>query len=258
MSEKTLQNSVAMVTGAASGIGRAAAQLLAAQGATVYFSDINLPGVQTTGGSGRCLGMELDVTSEPAWETSIARIIESESALNILINCAGIAAVANVCDQTLDDWRKVMSVNLEGAMLGTKHAIRAMRQTNARGSIVNVASVSGIKAQPGSAAYCASKAALLMLTQVAALECVKNGDPIRVNAVSPGGVRTPMWHKMPFFQKMIEEKGSEQAAWAALEPPGQPFATPEQISQAIVFLTSDAAVHINGTNLVIDNGYGLT
>src|SRR5262249_17872544 len=153
-------------------------------------------------------------------------------------NCAGISAACPVAEIALDDWRRVMAVNLEGVVLGTKHAILAMRQTSQAGSIVNVSSVSGVKAQPGASAYCTSKAAVIMFSKVAALECLRNGDKIRVNCVSPSGVKTPMWRTMPFFQDLMAEHGSEEAAFRAMaeasSSPGR-WATPEEIAMAILY-----------------------
>src|SRR5262249_5034629 len=139
-------------------------------------------------------------------------------------------------------------------------AVRVMRQTGTAGSVVNVSSVSGIKAQPGASAYCTSKAAVLMLTKVAALECLRNGDKIRVNAVSPSGVKTPMWKTMPFFQDLMAKEGGEEAAFRAMErasPSSGRFALPEEIALAILYLASDESRLVTGTDLVIDAGYTL-
>jgi NAD(P)-dependent dehydrogenase (short-subunit alcohol dehydrogenase family) len=158
---------------------------------------------------------------------------------------------------TLEEWRRVMSVNLEGVLLGTKHGIRAMRKHGCGGSIVNVSSVSGVKASATAAAYCASKAAVCMLSRVAALECKAAGDGIRVNAVLPTGVKTPMWRTMPFFQDLIRETGSEEEAFAKMTAAGGPmdrFAEPEEVAAAVLFLASDEARIITGTELLVDDG----
>src|SRR5262249_10280779 len=143
--------------------------------------------------------------------------------------------------------RRVMAVNLEGVFLGTKHAIRVIRQHSKAGSIVNVASLLGIKAQPGASAYCASKAAVLMLSKTAALECLRNGDRIRVNTVSPSGVKTPMWKTQPFFQDLIAKEGSEEKAFEAMakmSPHGR-WALPEEIALGILYLASDESLYVN-------------
>jgi NAD(P)-dependent dehydrogenase (short-subunit alcohol dehydrogenase family) len=252
---------VALVTGAASGIGQATARVLAQQGAAVFCADVNTSGAdetakQITAAGGAAWACALDVTSEAAWERAIEQAVRERGRLDILVNCAGIAAAAPIAETTLEDWRRVMAVNLEGAFLGTKHAVRVMRQTSRAGSIVHVSSVSGLKAQPGAAAYCASKAALIMLSRTAALECLRGGDPIRVNTVSPSGVKTPMWKTQPFFQELMEKEGGEEAAFQAMvrDAPYGRFALPEEVALAIVYLASDESLYVTGTDLAIDNG----
>jgi NAD(P)-dependent dehydrogenase (short-subunit alcohol dehydrogenase family) len=252
---------VALVTGAASGIGRAAAVTLAAEGAAVGCADLNANGAEETAAmiaaaGGSAWPCRLDVTSESAWGEAIGQVLQTRGRLDIAVNCAGISFACPVADMSLDDWRRVMAVNLEGAFLGTAHAIRAMRQGSRRGSIVNVASVSGVKAQPGASAYCASKAALIMLSRAAALECLRNGDAIRVNCVSPTGVKTPMWRTMPFFRDLMAQEGGEEAAFQAMaraSPHGR-WAQPEEVAGAILYLASDESAFITGTNLLFDNG----
>jgi NAD(P)-dependent dehydrogenase (short-subunit alcohol dehydrogenase family) len=251
----------ALVTGAASGIGRATALTLAEHGAAVCCADLNLAGARetveaVTGTGGSAWECGLDVTRESAWEATMEQVVKTAGGLDILVNCAGISAACPVADLTLDDWRRVMSVNLESVVLGTKHAIRTMRTGRRKGSIVTVASVSGLKAQPGASAYCTSKAAIIMFSRVAALECLRNGDGIRVNTVSPSGVKTPMWKTMPFFQELMAKEGGEEAAFAAMtrSAPHGRFALPEEIALAILYLASDEALYVTGTDLAIDNG----
>jgi NAD(P)-dependent dehydrogenase (short-subunit alcohol dehydrogenase family) len=228
---------VAFVTGAASGIGRATAFALANQGAAVGCADIHPAGAEETAAGvvaagGAAWPCHLDVTSEPAWQTAMEQVIHRHGHLDIAVNCAGISFASPLGETSLEDWRRVLAVNLEGVFLGTKHAIRVMRQHPRTGSIVNVASVSGVKAQPGAAAYCTSKAAVIMFSKAAALECLRDGGTIRVNAVSPGGVRTPMWKAMPLFQELMAKEGGEEAAFQALaqaSPHGQ-FARPEEVA----------------------------
>jgi NAD(P)-dependent dehydrogenase (short-subunit alcohol dehydrogenase family) len=202
--KRRVADKVALVTGAGSGIGRATAVTLAAHGATVACADLNLTGAEETAvaivaGGRPSRAYELDVTAEPAWQDIMEQVCRAYGGLDIAVNCAGISFARPVAEMSLEDWRQVMAVNLEGVFLGTKYAIRAMRQGGRGGSIVNVSSVSGIKAQPEASAYCASKAAVLMFTKAAALECQRKRENIRVNSVSPTGVKTPMWKTMPFF-----------------------------------------------------------
>src|SRR5262249_11535091 len=155
---------------------------------------------------------------------------------------------APVTETKLEDWRRVMAVNLEGVFLGTKHAIVAMRQTGRSGSIVNVSSAAGIKASAGASAYSASKTALGKVTKGVAKECVERGDSIRVNSVCPSGVKTPMWRTMPFFHELVAKTGSEEAAFQSMSQSllQRRFAEPEEIAEAILYLASDESRFVTG------------
>lgn len=254
MTAPQLENKVALITGAASGIGKATALLFAAEGATVGLADID-PGMaqsvvqQTDCPSTHCV-IPLDVTKEEQWSAAIQQIESHCGPPDILINSAGIAEEAPIVDLPLDQWHRVFSVNLDGAFLGMQAAIRAMASRRT-GSIVNVSSLSGIKASAGAAAYCSSKAALIQLTKVGALECASQGLSIRVNAIAPGGVKTPMWEKTPLWPDI-----STSDSWTApvTAPPLNRFAEPYEVAQVILFLASDAASYISGAVLPIDGG----
>lgn len=248
------------MTGAASGIGAATARLLAAEGASVYCADVNEAGCRGLaaaihGDAAAAFAVTLDVTNEDQWEAGIRRILSTSHRLDVLVNSAGISHSSPLSEMTLEEWRRVFAVNVDGAFLGIKHAIRAMTPNG--GSIVNVTSASGIRAAAGASAYSTSKAAVGMLTRVAAKECRERGLPIRVNAVAPGGVRTPMWTTMPFFRELVVQHGSEAAAFRALAgpDPSRRFAEPYEVAHAIVYLASDAAAMITGIELPIDDGY---
>lgn len=250
---------VALVTGAGSGIGRATATILAAEGAVVLCADINVAGAEETAARvtdvrATARPCQLDVTSEAAWQMTMEQIVSAHKRLDILVNCAGISFVAPIADMSLDAWRRVMAVNLESVFLGTKHAIRVMRQQEQGGSIVNVSSVSGTRPQSEASAYCTSKAAVLMFSKAAAVECLRAGYKVRINSVSPGGVKTPMWRTVPFFQELIAKEGSDEAAFRAMTSafPCSRFALPDEVAQAILYLAADD--FISGTDLVFDNG----
>lgn len=251
-----LRDKVALVTGAASGIGRETALLFAREGAKVAATDIDRAGVEETAreieaAGGSPLPIELDVTSEAAWKAAIRAVEAAWGTLTILVNCAGITDDAPLAELTLAQWRRVMATNLDGTFLGTAAAIKAMSPAGS-GSIINVSSVSGLKASPGASAYCASKAAIIQLSKTAALECAQANNTIRVNCVVPGGVKTPMWEATPLWPHI-----ASSAAWQAA-PEATPlhrFAHPLEIAQAILFLASDEASFITGTALVVDGGY---
>jgi 3(or 17)beta-hydroxysteroid dehydrogenase len=246
----------ALVTGAASGIGRAAALLLASEGARVAVADLDELGASQTveaitAAGGIAAVHQLDVTSEPHWHRALQRLEQEWGPLDVLVQSAGISFAKPITEMTVEEWRHVMAVNLDGIFLGTRAGIVAM-QAHRRGSIINVASASGIKAAPGASAYCASKAAVIHFSKTAALECAQRGDRIRINTVSPGGVKTAMWNKMPSWPEVAASE-----AWNAPSDavPLKRFADPNEIAQTILFLASDESSYITGADLVVDGGY---
>ena len=258
--DKLLAGRVALVTGATSGIGAATARLLAAHGAVTYCADLVEPEADEVGTSdtttSRTVHMRLDVREEADWETAVSAVLEREGRLDVLVNSAGIAAASPLADTTLAEWRRVLATNLDGSFLAIKHGIRAMKESG--GAIVVIGSASGIRPSAGAVAYSTSKAAVSMLVRAAAKECRQEKLPIRINAVSPGGVKTPLWREMSFFSDLVELHGSEEAAFAAMEAHGgDRFAEPEQVAEGVLFLVSDAANHITGVELPLDDGYTL-
>lgn len=252
---------VALVTGAASGIGKATTLALAREGAKIAVTDLNAAGAQATvneivSSGGDAVAYSLDVTSETDWERAIDSVLENWNKLDILVNNAGISFAKPVTDMTLSEWQRVMAVNLDGVFLGTKHGVKAMRKGTG-GSVINIASASGLKASPGASAYCASKAAVRMLSKAVALECAQNNDSIRVNTVFPSGVISPMWEGMEFWQEIKSKAGSEEAAWKVMSEaiPLKRFAKPEEIAQAILYLATDEAGFVTGADFVIDGGF---
>jgi 3(or 17)beta-hydroxysteroid dehydrogenase len=250
----------ALVAGAAWGIGRATALLLAAQGAYVLATDINQSAVEELAASVEppleMQGLRLDVTSEADWQLATNRVIDARKRFDILVVSAGITHAAPIDEISLEAWRRVMAINLDGAYLGTRFAVRAMRAAGLGGSIVLVSSASGIKAAPGASAYAASKAGLRLFARSVALECASDG--IRVNTVHPAGARTRMWTATDFWAASVaRHPGDEEATWAELAAttPMKRFAEPEEVARAILFLVSDAASYVTGTELLVDGGY---
>lgn len=249
---------MALVTGAGSGIGRATALLLSQEGASVIVLDANGEAARATaeqiiGERGRAEAVTADVADEGAWQAVTDGIMSQHGRLDVLVNNAGVSFAKPVADMSLAELRRVMAVNLDGVFLGTQHGITAMRQSGG-GSIINVASVSGITPSAGASAYCASKAAVRMFTRVAALECAGTG--IRVNLVTPGGVKTPMWETMEFFRDLIAQHGGTEQAFAAMAGPvpSHQFFEPEEVARTILYLASDESEHLTGVEMVMDWG----
>jgi NAD(P)-dependent dehydrogenase (short-subunit alcohol dehydrogenase family) len=261
MSHGRVQDKVALVTGAGSGIGRATAILLAREGATDLVADINESAAQAVAAEiisagGKAESLRLDVADEAMWQEATERVRAAHGRLDILVNNAGVPFGKPVADTSLDEWRRVLAVNLDGVFLGTRHGIRAM-QAGKGGSIVNVASVSGIKPFAGASAYGAAKAAVRLLSKVAAIECQDARNGVRVNVVTPGGVKTPMWEAMDFFRDLATRHGGTEEAFAALagDIPSQQFFSPDEIARTVLFLASDESAHLTGVELVMDRGH---
>lgn len=263
-----VKGKVAIVTGAASGIGRAAAIALAREGAAVMATDVDAAGVRETAGliekaGGKAAAMVQDVVDEVLWDTVFADTRSLLGTPSILVNNAGIAIAGAIMEYSLADWQKQMAVNVDSVFLGTRAAMRAMKETG--GSIINISSVAGLRGASGASAYCASKGAVRLFTKAAAVECGALGLDIRVNSVHPGIIDTPIWQKS--ITRMTETMAAEQSAVLtassggnALDPnvialgstPMARAGRPEEVAALIVFLASDAASYISGQEHVVD------
>jgi 2-keto-3-deoxy-L-fuconate dehydrogenase len=252
---------VCLITGAASGIGAATARRLADNSArALVLVDRDGDRLHALGDELERPGLELmlcaqDVTDEERWEGVEHGVRHHWQGLDAAVINAGVSASGPIAELSLEAWRRVMSVNLDGAFLTLRTGMRLLRDG---GSAVLVSSASGVKAEAGIAAYAASKAAVIQLAKVAAKEGAPRG--VRVNAILPGGVETPMWSAMDFFKNMVAELGSERAAFDAIAAHGTPlgrYAKPEEIAGQIAFLLSPAACSITGAAIVVDGGYTL-
>jgi NAD(P)-dependent dehydrogenase (short-subunit alcohol dehydrogenase family) len=258
---RRLDGKIALVTGAGSGIGRATAILMAREGAIVWVSDVEADTARQVAEeifAERHVAqpVALDVTREADWQAVLSNILAQHGRLDVLVNNAGLAQDRPLGQMTLDAWRGTLAVNLDGAFLGTTCAIEAMKPGHG-GSIVNVASVSGIRPSPGAAAYCTSKAAVRMFTRVAAIECADANTGIRVNVVTPSGVKTPMWKKQEFFQHLIQQHGGAEEAFSAMSgsAASHQFFSPDEVAQTILYLASDESAHLTGAEIVLDRGH---
>lgn len=244
----------ALITGAASGIGLAAAQRLAGDGiAELVLVDLDQAGLEAVDPPCRIRRYCGDVADEALWD----RIEREVAHIDFAALNAGIADSAPIPEIDLAGWRRILSTNLDGMMLSLRFAMRRMLPASA-GSVVMTASISGLKAEPGTAAYAASKAAVIQLARVAAREAAPH--KVRVNAIAPGGVDTPIWDSVPMFREFVAQHGGRDQAIAAMGQLATPlgrYASADEIAGQIAFLLSDSAASITGTVLVSDGGYSL-
>ncbi|HUD18750.1 MAG TPA: SDR family NAD(P)-dependent oxidoreductase [Acidimicrobiales bacterium] len=240
---------VAVVTGAGSGIGQATARRLAAEGGSVACLDIAADAIATVaaeineGPSGRAVAIRCDVTNEDSVAAALSSATEQLGPVTVVCNVAGTGGFARTEEATLADWNKMIAVNLTGTFLVCRGALPGLLEHG--GCITNVVSTAGRIGQPYSAAYCASKGGVALLTKALAVEYMGRG--VRVNGVAPGGVDTPIiWNFMP-------PKGADQKLMDRIMTP-MGFSFPSEIAGAMAFLSSDEAAYATGAILSIDGG----
>ena len=246
-----VQGKVAIITGAAKGLGAADARLLAAEGATVVLADVDdVAGSALATEIGR--GAEyrhLDVRNEAEWRALIKGVVARHGRLDILVNNAGVVEFGDPETIVEADYRRILSVSLDGVVFGTKHAIPAMR-AGGGGSIVNMASIAAIRGESFFAAYCAAKGAINAYTRATAVHCLRTGTPVRCNSILPSGIDTPMVQSLPEKLARLGGEAPPQDSSTAVNRLG----TAEDVAHLVLFLASDDSRFINGQSHAIDDG----
>ncbi len=250
-----LKAKVALVTGAAQGIGAAIVRAFVTEGARVLVTDIDMAGAERVAAETGQTAFALDVREETHWIAAMAHVLKRHGRLDVLVNNAGVTgfeAGGGVHDPEhadLADWRAVHATNLDGVFLGCKHAIAAMRR-HGSGSIVNISSRSGIVGIPAAAAYASSKAGVRNHTKSVALYCAEQGLNIRCNSIHPAAILTPMW------APMLGEGPDREARMAAFvaDTPLKRFGEASEVAAVAVLLASDEAGYITGAELHVDGG----
>ena len=243
------EGKVALVTGAASGIGRAVAQRLGAEGGSVACLDLAADAVGETADTiaadgGTATALECDVTAEASVADAVSAAVEAYGRLDVVCNVAGIGGMAKSHEETLDQWNRIIGVNLTGTFLVCRAVIPALLETG--GVIVNTASTAGLMGHPWSAAYCASKGGVVQLTRALAYEY--RPSPMRVVAVSPGGVETPI---MDSFATVPEGENWKMLKKAMTE---RGFCQPDDVASCYAYLASDEAYYMTGSIVTYDGG----
>lgn len=255
---KRLEGKIALVTGAARGIGEAIARAFTTAGAFVYLSDINdaLGAVVADKLGSGATYRHLDVREESDWQCITSEVVDRHGRLDIVVNNAGITGFEQGMlahdpeHASLDSWHAVHRTNLGGVFLGCKYAIQAMRRTGT-GSIINISSRSGMVGVPAAAAYASSKAAVRNHTKTVALYCAEQNLTIRCNSIHPAAILTPMWEPLLGDPGPEREKRMKEFVH---DTPLRRFGTPEEVAAAALLLASDEAAYMTGSELTIDGG----
>jgi len=253
-----LEGKVAMITGGASGIGKAHAELFAREGAKVVITTRRKVAEGTAlaesikKGGGEAIFIKLDVTKESEWREVIDEVIRKYGKLNILVNNAGVSLGKTIEDTSLDEWNLIMGINSTGVFLGTKYAIEAMKNNGEPCSIINISSIDAMVGEAELPAYCASKGAVRSLTKAVALSCAQAGYNIRVNSVHPGYIHTELTEKEAQDSGLTPEQYFEKVG--KMHPIGR-IGEPIDIAYISLYLASDESRWVTGGEFVADGGY---
>ena len=247
----------ALITGAAGGLGEAMARMMAREGAKLALTDIDGDRVQALADSinadhpGTAFAYAHDVTNEGEWERVVANSARDMGGISVLVNNAGIGGQLVFAEQdTLENWRKVQSVNLESVMLGCKHALPHLK-AEPMASIINISSIAGLAAAPGMGAYNATKAAVWLYTKTVALECAKAGGTVRANSVHPVFIKTPILDPFIAMAGGQEDMAHEKLARGI---PLKRIGEPDDVAYCVLYLASDESKFVTGAEFKIDGG----
>jgi 3(or 17)beta-hydroxysteroid dehydrogenase len=248
-----VEGKVVLVTGGASGLGAAAVRMLVREGAKVAITDLNeAPGQALAQELGEATRFwRLDVTKEEDWTSVVDAVLATFGRLDVLVNNAGMGIVKDVETLTLQEWRLVHAVNLDGVFLGCKHGIRAMRQSNAKGSIINLSSVAGLVGVAAFPAYSSAKGGVRLLTKSVAIHCAQKGYGIRCNSIHPAFVDTPM---VDALANAARDAAAARERLIKSMPIGR-LGRPDEVAYAVVFLASDESSLMTGSEFVLDGGF---
>lgn len=251
-----LAGKVALISGGAEGIGAATARRFVAEGAAVMLGDIQLDKAAALAGElgSQAGAVRLDVTEPADWDAAVAATLARFGRLTTLCNIAGISEPGGVADVALDSWRRTLAINLDGTFNGCRAALPALTVAGTAAgdaAIVNVGSMLALRPGAGFAAYCASKAAVTALTKSLALECAGKGGRVRVNAVHPGAIRTPMFGR---YLDLVPGTPAEVEAMFVTSHPLGRVGEAGEVAEAILFLASDEASFTTGADLPVDGG----
>jgi 3(or 17)beta-hydroxysteroid dehydrogenase len=247
MGKPRLDGKIALITGAAGGIGGASARLFEAEGAKLVLTDLDISSLAEFEERG-ALTFVQDVTDEALWREVVDAALAKFGALDVLVNNAGVGVIGNIETATLEDWRRTQAINSESVFLGCREAVRVMKGQG--GSIVNVSSVAGIVGDAQSVAYCASKGAVRLTTKSVALYCARKGYGIRCNSVHPSFTRTSM---VEGFIANASNPTRVREGLNAAAPLGR-MGEADEIASAILYLASDESMFTTGAEIVIDGG----